>query len=103
MVLKHLTRLTPYGNQTGGMMPGPDPFAIWLGDAEPGQIGVAFDRPWNGNLKARTTRAVAILRNLQKGNWRCRECGTPVALHKRADAIYCCEGCRKRAARRRRT
>jgi hypothetical protein len=97
-----MTRLTPPGNQVGAMMPEPDPFAIWLGDAEPGQISVTFERPWNGNLKARKARAVAILRNLQRGNWLCRECGTPVALTKRADAVFCSEGCRKRAARWRR-
>ena len=83
-------------------MAGPDPFAIWLGDAEPGQINVTFERPWNGNLKARKARALAILRNLQRGDWLCRECGIEVALHKRSDAVFCSDGCRKRAARRRR-
>ena len=84
-------------------MPGPDPLAVWQDDdAEPGQIRISFERPWNGNHTARKARAIAILRNLQRADWRCRGCGDPVGRHKRADAVFCSEGCRKRAARRRR-
>ena len=102
LVPNGLTRLTPPGNQASCAMPEPDPFAIWLGDAAPGQINVTMDFAWNGNRKARMARAVAILRNLQRNNWRCFWCAGPVPLHKRADARYCCEGCRKGAARWRR-
>ena len=70
-------------------MPGPDPLAVWQDDdAEPGQIRISFERPWNGNHTARKARAIAILRNLQRADWRCRGCGDPVGRHKRADAVF---------------
>jgi hypothetical protein len=47
-------------------------------------------------------RAKRILRNLQWGGWLCQWCREPVPLWRRADARFCCEGCRKRAARQRR-
>jgi len=53
----------------------------------------------NGNRKA---RAVAILKRLAQGKWFCRWCGDDLPDHLRADAIYCRESCRKRAARSRR-
>ena len=34
--------------------------------------------------------------------WACRQCCAPIPMYRRADARYCCEGCRKLAARRRR-
>ncbi len=83
-------------------MPAPDPHGISLGEAAPGRISVLAESWLCGNRKARMKRAVAILRNLQRGGWRCLWCGDPVPLYKRADARFCCEGCRKRAAQRRR-
>ena len=55
-----------------------------------------------GNRKARMQRAKAVLRNLRWGGWLCSWCFEPVPLFRRADAQFCCEGCRKRAARMRR-
>jgi 3-carboxy-cis,cis-muconate cycloisomerase len=47
-------------------------------------------------------RAMAILRRLHWATWRCRWCGDDLPDHVRADALYCREACRKKAARERR-
>lgn len=51
----------------------------------------------------RMARAKRVLRNLAANGWACAWCGGPVPEFRRADARYCCEGCRKRGARGRRT
>jgi len=79
------------------VMSPPDPHALSL-DADGSLIVERF--MWS-NPKNRMKRARRVLANLQAGDWRCLECGDPVLLHKRADAVYCREACRKRAARRR--
>lgn len=43
-----------------------------------------------------------MMRNLRRNGWCCEWCGGPVPEFRRADARYCREGCRKRAARARR-
>lgn len=48
-------------------------------------------------------RAKRILQNLAANGWACGLCGGPVPEYRRADARHCGEGCRKRAARSRRT
>jgi len=82
-------------------MPAPDPDAIDLGDGWPDRVSVLASMFMAGNRKARKARTLAIFRKLQWGGWNCRWCGDPVPLFKRAEAAFCCEGCRKRAARRR--
>lgn len=82
-------------------MPAPDPDGITLGDSPRGRISVLADTCLIGNRKARMKRAVAILRNLQRGGWCCSWCEDAVPLYKRADARFCCEGCRKGCAARR--
>ena len=83
-------------------MPAPDPEAISMGDTSPGKISLLADMSFVLNRKARMARANAIFVNLRRGGWTCRWCAEPVPLHKRADAQFCSEGCRKRSARHRR-
>lgn len=81
-------------------MPAPDPDAIELGDGWPKRASLLVSMFMARNPKARMARAEAIVRNLQCRGWSCHWCGDPVPLFKRADAKFCCEGCRKRNARR---
>lgn len=81
-------------------MPEPDPCGIDPGENWP--RGVLVYKWPCGNWKHRKARAQRILRNARWGEWACTFCEEPVPMFRRADAVYCCEGCRKRAARRRR-
>jgi hypothetical protein len=90
-------------------MPAPDPFGIWYDETPTGQPLVVAElwgsraRPfWEGNPKHRKARAAAVLRRLRLDGWTCPACGHPVPIWRRADAVYCSTGCRKRAARNRR-
>jgi hypothetical protein len=42
---------------------------------------------------------LAIRENLKRNGWRCEWCGERIPIHKRADARFCRERCRKAAAR----
>jgi len=77
-------------------MPEPDPHAITLGEARPGQYALLVDTGFFGNRKARMARARAILRRMMRHDWQCLWCKAPLPLFRRADARFCCEGCRKR-------
>lgn len=80
-------------------MPGPDPHALWI-DFEEGRWHATFERYfWTGNKANRQKRAIAIARRMARGDWVCRWCRDELPILRRADAQYCCEGCRKRAAR----
>ena len=57
---------------------------------------------WSNSSQNRFKRAVTILRRLQRNTWRCAWCWEDLQTWRRSDARYCCEGCRKRAARQRR-
>ena len=82
-------------------MPGPDPHGIDL--EEYGDRFTLRAEVWpNGNRRARIARLKAIRRNLSCGGWLCIACREPVPIYKRADAVFCGDGCRKRSARRRR-
>lgn len=87
-------------------MPGPDHDGIELGD-DPRRVSVLAYRSdasiayGGGNMRHRIDRAKRVLKRLQRG-WLCHWCGDPVPIYRRADARYCCQGCRKRAARERR-
>lgn len=84
-------------------MPGPDPHALWIDDHGPSNVRVSWQAYfWTGNNGNRKKRAESILRRLALGTWQCRWCDEALPDYVRADAIYCCEGCRKRAARGRR-
>ena len=81
-------------------MPEPDPNGIAEGDNWP--RGVLVEQWGCGNKRHRMARAISILRNARWGEWSCRECSEAVPFTRRADAVYCREGCRKKAQRRRR-
>lgn len=89
-------------------MPAPDPHGLTYHETASGkpcitaEIWGSRNRPfWEGNPKHRNARAAAVLKRLCIDGWACRECRNPVPLYRRADARYCCERCRKRAARAR--
>lgn len=89
-------------------MPGPDPTGIWY-EVEPdgrlrvmGEVYPSSCPLWPGNPRSRLARMRAICRNVAFGGWRCTWCHDPVPIWRRADACFCSEGCRKRAARERR-
>lgn len=87
-------------------MPGPDPQGIELGDDFPRRLSVLVYRSdasilyGGGNMRHRNARAKAVLKRLARG-WLCHWCSRPVPMYRRADACYCSQGCRKRAARSR--
>lgn len=84
-------------------MPGPDPHALWIEDKNPERPCVQFQAYfWTNNNGNRQARAIALLRRLRRGDWRCLWCGDDLPDQRRADARYCREACRKRAARARR-
>ena len=89
-------------------MPAPDPHAIWYDenpDGSPritGEVWASSHPWWPGNPRHRKARVNAVARNIARGGWLCAWCLDPVPIHRRADARFCCEGCRKRAARERR-
>jgi hypothetical protein len=83
-------------------MPGPDPDTLWF-ERYDGRLIASFQPYlWTGNTGNRKSRAIAIMRRMQRGDWQCRYCFDDLPHWRRADAQYCCEGCRKRAARDRR-
>lgn len=83
-------------------MPGPDPNALWI-ETNANRLSIYFEAYFGtGNNGNRQKRAEAMLRRLARGDWFCRWCGDPLPEWRRADARYCCEGCRKRSARQRR-
>lgn len=84
-------------------MPGPEPDTLWIEDHGPLGASVSFaSYLWTGNKGNRGARAIAILYRLQRRDWHCRWCGVDLPDFKRADATFCRESCRKRAARKRR-
>ena len=83
-------------------MPGPGPDTLWIDDTEPQRLRVTFTNDlWAGNGGNRQASVIAILMRLRRRDWFCRWRGDPLQDHRRANAKYCREGCRKRAARRR--
>ena len=87
-------------------MPGPDPLALSYDETPSGAPIVRAEirpqsGPFAGNRKHRNARALAVLRRLQRNGWACPHCGDPVPLWRRADAVFCSLGCKKRAKRAR--
>lgn len=82
-------------------MPAPDPWGITI-ETRKGSWGVLVETFMLSGRTQRMARARRILANLKRDGWSCRWCGGPVPEFRRADARYCCEGCRKRDARQRR-
>ena len=92
-------------------MPAPDPFAIEIGDDDriwySYRVGPSWVFPYgakvgSNEMRNRDARANAIAMNIRCNNWVCRWCGEEIGLHKRADARFCRERCRKAKARERR-
>lgn len=82
-------------------MPGPDPNALWC-EKHDGKVTVTFERYfWTGNAGNRAKRANAIAQRMLFNDWYCRWCGDELPEWRRADAKYCCAGCKGRAARAR--
>jgi hypothetical protein len=88
-------------------MPGPDPFGLIYDETPEGRPIVVAEMwtcrlpPYTGNRRTRLARARAVLSNLVRDGWLCPVCGEPVPIYRRADAVYCSTGCRKRASRER--
>lgn len=83
-------------------MPAPEPGTVWFEESPSGSLSVVFQRYfWTGKAGNRLRRARRLLMNHRRG-WFCLHCGEEVETHKRADAVYCTERCRKLAARQRR-
>lgn len=83
-------------------MPCPDPLAIGYDetpDGRPRIIGEVWPStgPFAGNPRHRRARINAVARKVLFNNWTCLHCGDPVPLWRRADAVYCTAGCKKRA------
>lgn len=83
-------------------MPEPDPEGVQVEEYDDRTFRVWAEIWEHGNRRHRLARMQAVARNLRCGGWRCLECRRPVPLYRRADARFCTESCRKRAARRRR-
>ena len=80
-------------------MPGPDPDTLWI-EFEEGRWRATFECYFGtGNKANRQKRAIVIALRMARGDWVCRWCGGELPIWRRADARYCCEGCRKRAVR----
>lgn len=87
-------------------MPGPDRNGLYYSEAPSGQWCVNAEVWPNsglfaGNRRNRLKRLRAVDLNIKQGGWLCLWCNEPVPIYRRADACYCCEGCRKRASRAR--
>mgnify|MGYP003382023000 CR=1 FL=1 len=83
-------------------MPAPEPNAVWV-ERPDGRITATYETYfWTGNVGNRKARAIAIMKRMLRHDWRCRWCSDELPVWRRADARYCCEGCRKKAARLRR-
>ncbi|MFD0982560.1 hypothetical protein [Tropicimonas aquimaris] len=83
-------------------MPGPDPFGLDIEEHENGGFTITCEVWAQGNRANRIARMQAVSRNIRWTGWKCAWCYEPIPLYRRADARFCCEGCRKRAARQRR-
>ncbi len=79
-----------------------DNATIWIEELNPPQVRLSFTHfPWQ-NAHRIAERATKLAQNYSKG-WHCAYCGNLMLVWKRIDAKYCKEGCRKMAARKRRT
>lgn len=83
-------------------MPPPDPEGLSLETSDDGRWRLLAEVWTDGNRRHRLARLRAVSRMIRLGGWTCRACGSDMPLHKRADARYCSERCRKSDARARR-
>ncbi len=82
-------------------MPGPDPHSIRFEPALGGSVLTYYRYFGTGKAGNRKKRVAMIGERLSRGDWNCRWCLDPMPIWRRVDALYCREGCRKRAARSR--
>lgn len=83
-------------------MPEPTPGTIWVERTDNGFEFSYHAYFFSGKGGNRKKRGIAIGRRMWRNDWVCRWCGDELPMGKRADAKFCGEGCRKRAARWRR-
>jgi len=84
-------------------MPGPEAQTIWIEPNRRGGFTAQYHKYlFTGAAVHRKARVVAIVKRMAQRTWCCRRCGDELPIDKRADARFCGEGCRKRAARERR-
>ncbi len=83
-------------------MTGPEPDTLWIEKYDGRLLATYQPYFWTGNVGNRKARAIAILRRMVRGDWRCHWCLDDLPTWRRADARFCCESCRKKAARLRR-
>lgn len=84
-------------------MPGPEAQTIWIEPNRRGGFTAQYHKYlFTGEAVHRKARVVAIVKRMAQRTWCCRRCGDELPIDKRADARFCGEGCRKRAARERR-
>ena len=79
----------------------PSDTLIWIEELDPPHVTLTYSVwPWqNGTHVAR--RVSRLCRKYARG-WHCQRCNELMPVWKRVDAVYCCESCRKLAARERR-
>ena len=78
-------------------MPEPDPNGVWLDDDYPSSV--FYCTLFVSNRRNREARARAVARRIRQDGWLCSWCNGPIPAFRRADALFCREACRKRAAR----
>ena len=83
-------------------MPAPDPQGLAIDEKDDGSFTISCEVWAYGNRRTRIARMLAVRRNIRLHGWTCHWCRDPIPLFKRADAEFCSEGCRKRAARQKR-
>jgi len=76
-----------------------DPNGLDIEEYDDGRFRLTAELWWYGNKRHRIARWRAVSRRIKQDGWRCRFCGEKVPLFRRADAIFCREACRKKAAR----
>ena len=99
--IRGLTRL--WFTTTGDRMTAPHCDGIEIASRADGSTVLQYYTYFLTNVPHREARAQAIANRLSAGAWRCHWCYRCLPTFKRADTLYCSEGCRKRTARRRRS
>ena len=80
-------------------MPAPVPHTIWIEPMFGGSL-ITFEN-YLGQRQSlhRQRRVTSLVTRISKNTWQCPLCSSPLPMWKRADAVYCRESCRKKAAR----
>jgi len=74
---------------------------IWIEELDPPHVRLSWTHyPWQNatHIKRRAAQLAVKYAN----GWHCARCENVMPVWKRLDARYCCESCRKLAARARR-